>query len=305
MALFPEQCEQEKHKDKIQHMKKQFIIILFISSLALSDVITFRDGVSADVKILDTSGCSVKIKRNGADFAIDKSKLAVIIINLDTISYEGFICTEEMKKADNATSLSPSDTLGSYKRQNDVETGDHTGAIRLIKTTETGYSAPMMGANGMMVGGGTYAKHVDCFEVYGDNKRVGFLGESLKPYLNPKSDAPKYLGYYQGQKIGAIGCYAGSVICLLVAVFAGQEDNGTSYGYNAQTDSWGQQHNTKINSIWVPTMITGGVCLITGLVLQFTAREQLVKAVKAHNKSVLNDGAKSEQLKLFVHEGPS
>lgn len=277
-------------------VNKLFLFVLLLSSLAFSDIVAFRDGISDSVKILDTVGCHVKILRYGAPFSIDKEKLGFVVINLDTITYEAFVCTEARKSAEREHLMTQPDSLGNKKSQYNDETNNYDGTIRLTKRTTLGYSAPMMGANGMMMGGGMpYAKSIDCFEVYGDNKDVGFSGESLKPYLNPKSDALKYLGYFQGQKIGAIGCYTGSFILAMVALFAGQDDAGTSYGYDPQSGGFGNTRNTRINGTFAPSISGSCICLITGLVLQFTARSQLVKAVKIHNESILKNRSKSEQ----------
>jgi len=266
-------------------MKNPLLLILIFSTLAQADHLAFLDSTSVEAKILDTAGCSVKIEREGKIRSIDKSKLVYVMYHSDMIVYRDFVCTEDMKKMELQGAAPSKDSLKNETGRDKGMGGSPPGTIQLVQSSEMGYSAPMMGANGMWMGGGPSVHKVDFFEVSGDRWRVGYLGESLKPYLNPTSDARKYLGYYQEQKIGAIGCYAGSFIMLLVAMYAGQDDAGSSYGYNPQT-GWGEQKNTRINSTFAPGITGSCIFLVTGLVLQFTARMQLEKAVKIHNESL-------------------
>ena len=71
------------------------VLVLALSSNILADRIVLKGGQSARIDILDTSGCIVKIRRNGNIVKIPKDKITYIVSGLDTTSYENFACTPE------------------------------------------------------------------------------------------------------------------------------------------------------------------------------------------------------------------
>jgi hypothetical protein len=71
-------------------------ILLSISN-GSPDIISLKDGMSAKAEILDTTGCSVKFRRNGNVIEIAKDNISHLIINSDTVSYKSFVCTPEIQ----------------------------------------------------------------------------------------------------------------------------------------------------------------------------------------------------------------
>lgn len=65
-------------------------------ALVHADQIMLKDGVTAKVTILDTTGCGIKYSRNGNIIDIPKTKIASVIWKSDTILYNHFVCTPEI-----------------------------------------------------------------------------------------------------------------------------------------------------------------------------------------------------------------
>lgn len=66
-----------------------------------SDLIVFEDGDKSIVKIVDTSGCKIKMIRKGIKGSIDKAIIYYIVFNGDTVDYKNFKCNKTAKKAVN------------------------------------------------------------------------------------------------------------------------------------------------------------------------------------------------------------
>jgi hypothetical protein len=77
-------------------MQKIVLAALVCCTLIHADQIELKDGVTAKVTILDTTGCGIKFSRNGNIVDIPKAKLASIIWKSDTIQFDHFVCTPEM-----------------------------------------------------------------------------------------------------------------------------------------------------------------------------------------------------------------
>jgi hypothetical protein len=77
------------------------ILILLISDICTADVIFLIDGSSAKTKIIDTSGCDIKIFRNNSEVTIKKKNVEKIILGNDTILFKNFVCNETVRQAIN------------------------------------------------------------------------------------------------------------------------------------------------------------------------------------------------------------
>jgi len=73
------------------------IAIVLLFTICNADVIILTNDQSATTQILDTNGCSVTILRNGSQVIIKKAVIKRIIWKTDTISFDGYVCTEKPK----------------------------------------------------------------------------------------------------------------------------------------------------------------------------------------------------------------
>ncbi len=83
-------------------MKRAALCCIFILSTCHflgADEIVLYDGQKARTKILDTTGCSVVIDRNGRAVAIRKRGVDRIIMNGDTVCYADFVCKKQKKES--------------------------------------------------------------------------------------------------------------------------------------------------------------------------------------------------------------
>jgi hypothetical protein len=94
-------------------MNKILYFVLLFTQITLSDKIVFKDEVSSTATILDTSGCTVIIEKNGNIINIDKNKISYIIINKDSVFFNAFVCAEEINK------LTPTHDKIYYMKLND------------------------------------------------------------------------------------------------------------------------------------------------------------------------------------------
>jgi hypothetical protein len=82
----------------ISALIKCFYISVFLFVTAVTgDEVDFKNGQEVTTQIVDTSGCSIKIIRNGNEVVIRKSIVKRIIVKSDTLSYENYICNEKAK----------------------------------------------------------------------------------------------------------------------------------------------------------------------------------------------------------------
>jgi hypothetical protein len=282
----------------VPKMYKQTICLLSIAAIGFSDQIVLKDEVSSSADIVDTVGCAIIVSRNDNTIRIEKDKILFVVLDNDTVYYNNFICTEDarnkyyqphalLSKHDEPKSFVRNDTLYLGSSRSDTVSINQDSSIKLFKKSRTVFNAPMMTSNGMWTGGGSSTANDLHFSVNGVDYKVGFLGSNLRPHLVNDSSALSSLSLYQGQKIGSIVCYAGCATSLLVALFAGQEKTGESYGYDPQTGSFGNTSSYKTTPIFVPSIVLSALLLPTGLILQFTANRHVYKAVKIHNEQVL------------------
>lgn len=63
----------------------------------MADIVKLNNGQTTDTEILDTSGCSITIKRKNSKAIINKKLIDYIIVNTDTIRYAGYKCIKKTK----------------------------------------------------------------------------------------------------------------------------------------------------------------------------------------------------------------
>jgi hypothetical protein len=78
-------------------------LFFLLASKANSDAIHFKNGEIAKIIVADTNGCSIRILNRGKSVQIEKRLIQRIIWNMDTISYENFVCSEKVKLAASPT----------------------------------------------------------------------------------------------------------------------------------------------------------------------------------------------------------
>jgi hypothetical protein len=79
-------------------MKRFFFIGILSSVMAVcGDEVDFKNGQEVSTQIVDTSGCSIKIMRNGNEVEIKKRIVKRIIWKTDTMDYENYVCSEKVK----------------------------------------------------------------------------------------------------------------------------------------------------------------------------------------------------------------
>jgi hypothetical protein len=75
------------------------ILILLVTDICTADEIFLIDGSSTKTKIIDTSGCDIKILRNNSNVTIKKKNVEKIIFGKDTILFKNIVCQDTVRPA--------------------------------------------------------------------------------------------------------------------------------------------------------------------------------------------------------------
>lgn len=71
--------------------------MIYLLNWAYSDVLFLKDGISCNVNIQDTAGCSIQYIRNGSEISLAKAQIKKIVFGKDTIDYSSFVCSEPFR----------------------------------------------------------------------------------------------------------------------------------------------------------------------------------------------------------------